>query len=100
MPKITTKNKEYAKLLKEVKKHAVEIGVYDEIKYYVQRLTRKEIERALINAIHIMENSLTCNECPQKNSCDTGIAECEYNILQELLNREVLEELYAKNSEN
>ena len=88
MPKITTKNKQYAKLQQDVKEHAKEIGVYEEIECHVRQLTENEAKHALIRAIHIMEDTLYCKTCPRKGDCEGGIAECERNILEELLARE------------
>lgn len=88
MAKITTKNKEYAKLQREVKEHAKEVGIYEEIERHVRQLTEEEAKHALINAIHIMEDTLECKTCPKKGKCEGGIAECEGNILEELLAKE------------
>ena len=88
MSKITTKNGEYAKLQRDVKEHAKEVGVYEEIERHVRQLTEEEAKQALINAIHIMEDTLECKNCPKEGKCEGGIAECEQNILEELLAKE------------
>ena len=88
MAKITTKNKEYAKLQREVKEHAKEVGIYEEIERHVRQLSEEEAKHALINAIHVMEYTLDCDICPKEDKCEGGIAECEENILEELLARE------------
>ena len=85
MPKVSTKDAEYARRVREVKTYAKEIGVYDEIERTVADLAEQETKKALIKAIHIMENTVECASCPQNEFCTNGIAECERNILNELL---------------
>lgn len=85
MPKVSTKDAEYARHVREVKAHAKEIGVYNEIERIVADLAEQEAKKALIKAIHIMENTVECDSCPQCAFCTNGIAECERNILNELL---------------
>ena len=84
-PRIKTSDAEYARHVREIKAHAKEIGVYEEIERIVADLAEQEAKRALIKAIHVMENTLECDSCPQSAFCTNGIAECERNILNELL---------------